>query len=219
MAEAGIVCVFAKPPVAGEVKTRLAAKLGAPRAAALARAFFDDTWARLSAVPSVRVVLASTRDDSAAFGLEGLELWLQGEGDLGARLERVMQRALKIAPWVIAVGADSPAMPRTTLANAIACLATHDAVLGPVADGGYCLIGLRSLHPGLLSGLPWSTPQTSSATLERLTSRGLKVALLPLGFDVDEVEDLSRLRDVLAMDPTLAPRTAALLRSFERGGQ
>jgi glycosyltransferase A (GT-A) superfamily protein (DUF2064 family) len=38
-----MLCVFAKPPRPGEVKTRLASTLGADAAATLARAFFADT--------------------------------------------------------------------------------------------------------------------------------------------------------------------------------
>ena len=108
MVDPGIICVFAKPPKVS--KTRLAARLGAATATALARAFFDDTWAKVAAIAWARAVLASIEDEPEAFGLETVELWLQGEGDLGERMERVMRRALDQAPWVIALGADSPAM-------------------------------------------------------------------------------------------------------------
>lgn len=79
----GIIAVFAKPPKSGEVKTRLAARIGPDAAATLARAFFGDTWQTLGAIQSVRKIIASTSDDLASFGLEDAELWLQGEGDLG----------------------------------------------------------------------------------------------------------------------------------------
>ena len=46
----GCVAVFAKPPRPGEVKTRLVPDLGESGAAALARAFFLDTWASVSAL-------------------------------------------------------------------------------------------------------------------------------------------------------------------------
>jgi glycosyltransferase A (GT-A) superfamily protein (DUF2064 family) len=39
------VCIFAKPPVAGAVKTRLIPVVGAERAAELAEAFLQDTLA------------------------------------------------------------------------------------------------------------------------------------------------------------------------------
>ena len=55
----GVVCVFAKPPRPGEVKTRLAAEIGAGAAARLATAFLEDTLVSLRRLP-LRVVLAST---------------------------------------------------------------------------------------------------------------------------------------------------------------
>ena len=55
-----VICIFAKPPVAGEVKTRLAAVLGPERAAALAQAFIDDTIAAMRKLPWAQVALAST---------------------------------------------------------------------------------------------------------------------------------------------------------------
>ena len=81
------LCLFAKPPRPGQVKTRLAADLGAQRAAELARAFLEDCWAGLSALDWAEPVLAST---GALTGLDDLDparqLWDQGVGDLGARL-------------------------------------------------------------------------------------------------------------------------------------
>ncbi len=211
----GVIAVFAKPPRAGEVKTRLSVAIGPEAAAALARAFFADTWAAVGQVPHVRRVLASTAEALAPFGLSDAEVWLQGEGDLGARMERVAARALALAPWFIALGADSPGLPLSLVEAARAALVDHDAVLGPAEDGGYYLLGLRRLEPGLLSGLPWSTPATFEATKTRLASRGLSVAILPRWFDVDELPDLQRLQRALAQGDVTAPRTAEALASLQ----
>ena len=209
-----VVCVFAKPPLEGQAKTRLASQLGAPAAAALARAFFDDTWARAQRLPWARVVLASTHDDPKAFGLEAVELWLQGEGDLGERMERVLRRALGEAPQVIALGADSPTLPVAVLETARSLLQRHDAVLGPAEDGGYTLLGLRRLPAGALSGLPWSAPDTLEATRTRLVSLGFSVGATEQGFDVDDAAGLARLAALLRAQPELAPRSAAALRAL-----
>ena len=214
----GIVCVFAKPPQAGRAKTRLAAAVGNQKAGALARAFFDDTWARVSKVPWARPVLASTEDDPGAFGLERVELWLQGEGDLGERLEKVMRRALDCAPWVIALGADCPAMPSIALDEARAALDTHDAVLGPADDGGYYLLGLRRLPSGLLANLPWSVPHTLRSTLERFSRQGVSSALISPAFDIDEPADLQRLWNLLEDQPQRAPHSYRVLKSLKLDG-
>lgn len=202
-----MICIFAKPPVAGQVKTRLAAALGPARAADLARAFLDDTIAAVTALPWAQAALATTEPVEAR-----LPLLLQGEGDLGARIERVLRAALEGAAFAIAIGADAPALPARLLEGARAALNDADAVIGPADDGGFYLLGLRACPEGLLSDLPWSSSDTYTRTLERLRSRGLRVEVLERWFDVDRVEDLDRLRDALRNGEIDAPRTARLLR-------
>lgn len=207
----GVVAVFAKPPVPGAAKTRLAASIGAHAAARLARAFFEDTWASLQRLRGVRLVLAGTVPELGAYGLEAGELWGQGDGDLGARMERVALRALAEAPWFIAVGTDSPGLPPGIFEEARLAFVQHDAVLGPATDGGYFLLGLTRAEPGLLSLLPWSTPDTLEATRARLLARRYSVATTAPWFDVDERSDLLRLKDALDRRVVTAPRTAAAI--------
>lgn len=226
-----VICVFAKPPIAGEVKTRL----GLPPllAARLAQAFLDDTLSAMAALPWATVALASTAPATAA-----VPVLLQGEGDLGARIERVLRAALALgaagAParlssspelaWdpnhspamrrpaaVIAIGADAPALPARLLESARTALHKYDAVLGPADDGGFYLLALRACPPGLLDGLPWSAPQTCARTLLRLRERGYRTALLEPWFDVDRPEDLTRLEALLRAGTLSAPRTKAVL--------
>jgi hypothetical protein len=204
--------MFAKPPVAGAAKTRLAPVVGAAGAAVLARAFFADSWRALGEVQGIERVLATT-----ALPPEGLEVgpqaevWLQGEGDLGERMERVLRGALSRAPLAIAVGADSPDLPMRLLEQAIAMSERHDVVLGPADDGGYFLIALRACPEGLLAGLPWSVAETRSRTIEQLERRGLSVGLTEPWFDVDVPADLERLERLLRSGAIAAPETARCL--------
>jgi len=207
----GFIAVFAKPPRPGEVKTRLASAVGPVAAAKLARAFFEDTWRTVGELAWARRVLASTTADVSLFGLEHVEVWLQGEGDLGARQARIMERGLASLPFVLAIGSDSPGLPRSVLEAARSALVQHDAVLGPAEDGGYYLLGLRRTEVGLLDGLPWSAPNTFDATKDRLASRGFSVATLQRWFDVDEAEDLTRLTRALEAGEVDAPSTAEAL--------
>src|SRR4051794_38213113 len=174
------VCVFAKPFVPGEVKTRLASVLGFERAATLAIAMFSDVWRAVSSCPGVRPVLATLEPSipNAEHALDKLpiqipkdDVWLQGGGDLGARLERIFCRALGIAPAAIVVGADSPMLTSDHLQHALRALVDYDAVIGPCYDGGFYLLALRKCPRGLFSTLPWSTPHTAQATKSRLEER------------------------------------------------
>ncbi|MHB1845619.1 MAG: TIGR04282 family arsenosugar biosynthesis glycosyltransferase, partial [Deltaproteobacteria bacterium] len=176
------VCVFAKPPLPGRVKTRLAAEVGSEGAARLARAFLRDTLAAVRALPWAEPRLATTERAPFEAELGAPEIWLQGEGDLGRRMERVLRRALRGASAALAIGADSPGMPLALLEGAREALASADAVVGPSDDGGFYLLGLRRCPRGLLDGLPWSAPETFDRTLARLREQGLRTSLLPRWF-------------------------------------
>jgi rSAM/selenodomain-associated transferase 1 len=184
--------------VPGRVKTRLVPLLGSRAAAELAKAFLQDTWASISALPWAKPVLASAEE-----GLEDLlhgpiEIWLQGQGDLGARLENISRHALCQHPYVIAIGADSPGLPAKYLKQAWESLRLADAVIGPSEDGGFYLLGLRKCPAGLLSGIPWSAPTTCLETIAKLQAAGLSVYILDNWFDVDTAQDLERLQALVA---------------------
>lgn len=213
-----MICVFAKPPVPGRVKTRLAARFGAAYAAELAAAFLEDTWGLVNSVAWAEPVLATTGAFPALGWRGAAEVWLQGEGDLGERMERVARRALERADSVLLVGADSPGLPPRLLEQAREALLGADAVLGPSDDGGFYLLGLRRCPEGLLRGLPWSAPTTLAATRARLEERGLAARSIDGWFDVDVPADLERLRAGLERGLIRAPRTAEVLRSWSPEG-
>jgi hypothetical protein len=221
--ERGCICVFAKPPRPGEVKARLAPEIGESGAAALAKAFFLDTWAALSAIAWAKVVLATTDITACEWDdLTGTAVWPQGPGTLGHRLERILRRALEAFPFAMAVGTDAPGLPVALLEAARDALRTANAVIGPSDDGGFYLLGLRRCSTDLLTGLPWSAPDTF-CTLRRLRTRGLRTTVIPPWFDVDEPRDLDRLRALIVGGRLHAPETARLLAStfptvIEAGG-
>jgi rSAM/selenodomain-associated transferase 1 len=216
---AGLICVFAKPPLPGQVKTRLAARWGEAHAAALAEAFVQDTWRLVTSVTWAEAILATTGGEWCDLaGLGSAEVWLQGDGDLGERLERMARAALARADFVLLVGADSPGLPPLRLERAREALSEADAVLGPCDDGGFYLLGLRRCPPRLLAGLPWSAPETFAATRERLAAHGLEPSIIDGWFDVDVPEDLERLRSGLESGLLDAPRSAELLRRTPPAG-
>jgi len=207
----GCICIFAKPPLPGRVKTRLIPHLGSAGAAELATAFLQDTWASVSALPWVEPVLTSTQECFPACVPTPMEIWLQGEGDLGARLENILRRALREHPYAIALGADSPGLPRTFLEQARSKLHRGDAVIGPCDDGGFYLIGLRRCPSGLFDGISWSASDTFDETLANLRRAGMRVQVLEPWFDVDWPEDLARLQASISTGRIVAPHTREVL--------
>lgn len=210
----GSICIFAKPPIPGRCKTRLAAAVGDRVAADLARAFLADTVALVRRT-GARPVLATT-DVRADFGALGeLERVDQGEGDLGARVERVLRRELQRGPWAIALGADSPGLPFRALERAIEAATAGRSALGRTRDGGFYALGLERCPDGLLDGIPWSHPTTAERTWERLCDAGLDPIALDEWFDVDHAEDLEQFRSCVPRED--APHTLAALRGLDTG--
>jgi glycosyltransferase A (GT-A) superfamily protein (DUF2064 family) len=128
----------------------------------------------------------------------------------------VLRRALSLAPFVIAIGIDTPGLPHTFLEQAREALRDADAVLGPAEDGGFYLLGLRRCPSGLLQDLPWSAENTFSQALARLKASGLSVVLLDRWFDVDRPADLIRLRQLLERGHIDAPETLRALQALRR---
>ncbi len=212
MGSAFPVYVFAKAPVVGRVKTRLVPAVGAEGAARLASALLEDTLEALLAAGRAAPVLAV--DEPEAFRGRGLPVEEQGTGDLGQRLERVLSRGLLRARAAVAVGSDTPGFPAPLLEECFRALETADAVLVPADDGGFTLLGLRRCRPGLLRGLPWSSPETLSATEGRLRAWGLKVVRVGGHYDVDGPADLARLRVELLEGTVQARHTQEVLRTL-----
>ncbi|HEX9255143.1 MAG TPA: TIGR04282 family arsenosugar biosynthesis glycosyltransferase [Candidatus Angelobacter sp.] len=210
-----MVCIFVKPPEPGAVKTRLIPELGPERTAELAEAFLEDTVAMARTLPWAECIIAATKTFARSY-FKPEEVWLQSEGDLGERLEKVLRLALKRREIVLAIGGDSPGLPAAYMERARQALKTADAVLGPSADGGFYLMGLKDCPVGVLDGIQWSHSTTLAATVQKLEQFGMKTVLIDPWFDIDSHEDLERLRRQLANDPSAAPRTADLLRRMSQ---
>jgi len=183
---------MAKVPVAGRVKTRLAAGLGIATAIRFARHCTAGLLRRIAMDARWRTTVAVT-PDTGRFGRtwpRGLAIEPQGRGDLGARMQRIFDRA---GPGPLAiVGTDVPDITRADVVAAFRLLGRHDAVLGPAADGGYWLIGMRR-RPHVLQpfgGVRWSSPQALADTLANL--RGRSVAYVATLSDVDTPADFAR---------------------------
>jgi hypothetical protein len=170
---------------------------------------FLDVWRTVDLCPGVRPILATTLPGNFPVCVSSHDIWLQGDGDLGERIERIFNHGLLQAPAVIAIGADSPALTATHLQSALDALQTNDVVVGPSPDGGFYLLGLRRGQAGLLYSLPWSSSQTLQILKRRIAERLLSIAELEPLFDVDTPSDLLTLQEHLLSHPSLAPATRA----------
>jgi rSAM/selenodomain-associated transferase 1 len=205
------VMIMAKQPQAGTVKTRLSPPLSPQAAAALYEAFLLDKIAQVKTLKAACPVIAYTpgaaRDFFAAIAPQFLLVPQQGT-DLSARLSNSFAYLFATGyTAVLAIDSDTPTLPSAFLQQAIDHLARPhpDVVLGPSEDGGYYLIGLRTLHRELFADMPWSTAAVLAETRRRAAAKGLTVTDLPAWFDIDTPEELARLRTSLLQSQEGAP--------------
>ena len=203
------VAVFAKAPIPGSVKTRLAPRLGPEGAARLhARLVHHALAAALeSGVDAVELWCAPSTDDPFFADCArrfGVRLRAQHGADLGARMHDAFETVAREGAKLIVVGCDCPALGGEGIRAAASALATNDAVFAPAEDGGYGLVALARPCAVLFAGIEWGGDAVMAGTRARLREQGLAWHELPPTWDVDRPEDYDRLeregllREVLA---------------------
>jgi rSAM/selenodomain-associated transferase 1 len=192
--------VFAKAPLPGRAKTRLVPLLGEQRAARLHSRLIERTVALAMRANFRRVELHCAPGVRHPFfrrlaRRHGIALVPQRGADLGARMQRACERALRHARAVVLIGTDCPALaPADLRAAQRALLGGDSAVVAPAEDGGYVLIGLRRVSGRLFSGIEWGSASVMRQTRERLRDLGWHWRELRELWDVDRPEDHARMK-------------------------
>ncbi len=215
--------IMAKQPEAGSTKTRLAEATGPEGAAELYECFLADTVDLARSADDADPVIAYHPPGALAYFKRlapDAELVAQHGSQLGDRLDHVLAYCLDEGyQQVAAIGSDSPTLPLAMIDQAFAVLAKPDTdlVLGPTADGGYYLIGVKERPGRLVTDVVMSTPTVLSDTLALAAEDGLTVQLLDPWHDVDEPSDLARLRREVTATTSGAQYTRALLDQWHHG--
>lgn len=193
--------LFTRYPEAGSTKTRLIPHLGAARAAELQR------W-MTAAMAREMAALGLEIDRQIHFSggtLPQMQAWLgetftyrpQCSGGLGQRLHQAFAANFQAGKGAaVAIGADCPELSIRHFEQAFRLLKAHDVVLGPAADGGYYLIGLRCPQAQLFETMPWGTGEVFARTVAIATHLNLSIATLEELRDVDRPEDLELLNQI-----------------------
>lgn len=200
--------IFAKAPVAGEVKTRLQPLLSAEQAMQVHRLLVEHciTMAQTPALPSIELWVGSPHPWWQSFELP---VFIQQGNDLGERMHHAASDALNRAQRVVIMGTDCPDLSADHLLASFEALDSFDAVLGPAEDGGYVSIGLSGAWREVFDNIAWGGDQVLQNTRNNLRAAGLSWHELPRLADIDRPEDLQRL---LAGDSALARRLDACIR-------
>ena len=215
-----IVGVFAKQPLAGQAKTRLAQTTSPEWAQRVAQALLEDSLDRFSRIQASRAIVYAPATAAAFFSplAQGrYDLIPQCDGDLGHRLHHFFANARRHGySRIIAVGADSPTLPIDYVEHAFTALEAHDVVIGPAQDGGYYLIGGSLQELAIFDDIPWSSTRVLEVTIECVQKASARLALLPPWYDVDTAADWAtlcadvRAKRLAGLDPGV-PRLEQLM--------
>ena len=143
----------------------------------------------------------------------------QRGGDLSERVGRAFRKMLRRHRAAVIIGTDSPLLAPRVLGQALAELRVCDAVLGPCPDGGFYLIGLRRIVPGIFRGVRWSTRFAFRDMLRRLLRIGFACSVLASVPDVDRPRDFLDLSDQMVRNPAIramAPASWRFLSTAEK---
>lgn len=185
-----LLLILTRNPELGKCKTRLAAQVGEEAALEIYRFLLAHTREVTKGLKVDKRVLYSREiweDD--IWDSEIYQKRLQQGADLGERMEHAFQNGFQDGYHnIVIIGSDLYDLAEGDLEKAFAHLETHDFVLGPAQDGGYYLLGMKSMKGELFHNKAWSTDRVLSDTLGDL--KGESVALLPERNDVDNFEDI-----------------------------
>lgn len=189
-----ILGLFAKEPIAGQVKTRLSPALTAEQACRLYRTCLQETVNRLLAAKLPLVICFDGRRDWFSETFPGLPLLAQrGEG-LGVRMSNAVQELFQRGEGpVLLVGSDSPDLPISLIKEVLQSLRETDVATVPSRDGGYVVVGLRGPTTELFTDIPWSTEGVLQATRQASRRLGLSYRETDGWYDLDEIDDLRQL--------------------------
>ncbi len=188
--------IFGRYPSPGSTKTRLIPALGPLGAANLQRCLTEK-------ILIAARTFAARHEIAIECCFEGgnpqkIRRWLgpvprvtfQDGGDLGRRMRGAIFNAFhEGCGRVVLVGTDIPDLNPQVLAEAFEALPAHDAVVGPSADGGYWLMGLKR-PVDLFRNIDWGSPQVFARTMAQVRRKGLTFKTLESLSDLDSPEDL-----------------------------
>ena len=200
------VAVFVKTIGLSPLKTRLAKSIGTESAESFYRLSVEAIQKSLEEWVSSEL----TRNRTVApywsvAEREGMEKWnsfstvWQGEGDLGARLENTYSQLYRHYGRVFFLGGDCPHFDPQVLTQAQNFLDENKGfILAPSSDGGFYLFGGNCEIPAeVWKSVPYSKSNTCGELQKAIEGMG-SIEILDENFDIDEIEDLERLKKYLS---------------------
>ena len=186
-----ILLIFTRNPELGKVKTRLAQGVGEENALAIYKQLLQHTHdVVLKNNCTKRVGYSVKVRDNDLWENDLFEKFQQQGDDLGQRIAHAFSEAFSDNfKKVVIIGSDLYDLHPKHLEEAFKALDTNDVVIGPATDGGYYLLGMRTLIPAVFKNKEWGSDTVLEHTLQDVSSYA--VHILEELNDIDFAEDLN----------------------------
>ena len=197
---AGRIIVFAKEPVAGHVKTRLARDIGDEAALRIHQEMVNETvaMASQSALAKLELYVSENLQHPLFQSIakqQGIQVYLQQGSNLGERMFSALNESLGNASYCILIGTDCPVMSADYIEQAFDALEQgQDVVIGPAEDGGYVLIGASRVEACWFNNIDWGSQRVLEQSRQALISSAANFQQLQPLWDIDQLSDLQRWR-------------------------
>jgi hypothetical protein len=187
-----LLMVFARNPILGSTKTRLASTIGDQKALEIYKFLLQYTaYIAAEAHCDRRVHYSTYPDYKDMFPNESFAKTVQPSGELGTKMYLAFKQAFSEGYKRVAmIGSDCYELSTNLIDTALDSLQNNNFVLGPAKDGGYYLLGMNHLEQAIFRNKKWSTPRVYLDTVIDLEVLNYSYAELPVLSDIDYVDDL-----------------------------
>lgn len=187
--------IFARYPELGKVKTRLAKTIGNENALSVYKELLLYTHIITKNIAADKFVFLSEQVSEDHFLLWNYPInrfiiKIQEGNTMGERMFHAFRDLFASGyEQVCIIGSDCITLTQQNITDAFNHLEQYDAVIGPSADGGYYLLGMKKPHTFLFENKEWSSDRVLYSTIEDFRLMQLSFYLLPVLSDIDTEED------------------------------
>lgn len=192
-----LLIVFAKPPVAGQSKTRLIPELGERGAAQFHAQMVLQTLNNVCGSDRWNVQLWAANGLMPEFFQQcarnfSLDVHYQQGDDLGERMYHAIKESLLYFDKVSLIGTDCPGINKAVISETFSKLNNADLLITPAEDGGYVQIAARKILPQVFINIEWGSEKVMLKTLQNLDQLPLSRTIGEPLWDIDTPKDLKR---------------------------
>ena len=192
-----LLIIFAKNPILGKAKTRLAATIGEKKALVIYKKLIEKT-------ANIIGELSIEKELYYSDFIEKNDLWnnkvtrkkIQRGKSLGERMENAFKNGFAEGyKNIVIIGTDLWDFETLEIEKAFVSLEKNEGVIGPAQDGGYYLLGLSKWNPTVFQNKKWGTSTVLNETLACFDKK--VVDNLKTKNDIDTIEDLRAFPDLI----------------------